>query len=335
MAFPSPVEAACRAQPLAAGLRRFVLASALWLLAFVALPVVLLGWQPYSVLSGSMAPAIRPGDVVLYSAVPTEVPTGAVVVFADPAGERGILTHRVVERDGHGGYRTKGDANPTPDSAVIAHDDIRGMGRLLVPLAGVPALWAGDERLGALSVLVAVLALLMAWTPRGASAGPPLVASSPYRTPPWCATSVRTRTPVRWPGAATLVVGTAMLLWLTGLSGAGFAATTSSTAETTAGTLHTPPDFAGEIVCESNSPAVDLSWSQPGETITSGYEIHRATDGGAPVLLTTITDRTVTSYRDATVQSSTTYDYTIRSVHRSWYSPDSGVVILATELLCL
>jgi signal peptidase len=115
----------------------FMLATAFW----VVLPTVVLGWSPNAITSGSMEPAIRTGDVVVGNPnVPTDLAPGAVVTFEANTGM--LITHRVIDVGADGRYITRGDANSDPDRPSITHDDIRSVGRILVPLAGYPSVWA-------------------------------------------------------------------------------------------------------------------------------------------------------------------------------------------------
>lgn len=117
------------------------LTAQLCLLAWVAIPALVLGWEPHVVTSASMAPKIRMGEVVL-SAPPSErqLETGTIVVFEDEQ-RGGLVTHRVVGQEADGSYRTQGDANPTPDRRPVPSERIVGVGRLLVPMAGLPVVW--------------------------------------------------------------------------------------------------------------------------------------------------------------------------------------------------
>lgn len=115
----------------------FMLATAFW----VVLPTVLLGWSPTAITSGSMEPAIRVGDVVVGNPdVPSDLGPGSVVTFESGTGM--LITHRVVAVDSDGRVVTRGDANSDPDRPSITHDEVRSVGRILVPLAGYPSVWA-------------------------------------------------------------------------------------------------------------------------------------------------------------------------------------------------
>ncbi len=119
----------------------FALTTGLWVLG----PVVVLGWEPVAITSGSMAPAIRVGDVVVFSEHQTSsVGPGSVIVFEDGTG--GLTTHRVVETLEDGRFITRGDANDVPDSTPVEPQRVRGVGRILVPFAGYPAAWSSGGR---------------------------------------------------------------------------------------------------------------------------------------------------------------------------------------------
>lgn len=120
--------------------------SWLWFLAgclVITLVPILFGWRPYLIESGSMAPRINVGDVVVAS--PEQDPAvllGRVAVFSDPDHPDRNKTHRVVRVADDGTLVTKGDANPTDDSQHVSVDAVRGMGRLLVKWVGLPIVWA-------------------------------------------------------------------------------------------------------------------------------------------------------------------------------------------------
>lgn len=120
--------------------------SWLWFLAgclVITLIPVLFGWRPYLIESGSMAPRINVGDVVIAS--PEQDPQvllGRVAVFTDPDRPDRNKTHRVVQVADDGTLVTKGDANPTNDSQHVSVDAVHGMGRLLVRWVGLPVIWA-------------------------------------------------------------------------------------------------------------------------------------------------------------------------------------------------
>jgi signal peptidase I len=110
----------------------------------VTLLPLLFGWRPYVVESGSMAPRIKVGDVIL--AAPEKDPKkllGHVTVFHDPDAARAgtIKSHRVVTINPDGTLTTKGDANPTVDSVHLQVSQVIGLGRLLVRWVGLPLIW--------------------------------------------------------------------------------------------------------------------------------------------------------------------------------------------------
>jgi signal peptidase I len=118
-----------------------VLSLAVWVL----LPTLVLGWGPVLVSSGSMAPAIRTGDIVLLDRPSAQQPVapGTVLTYRDGDGaDARLVTHRVRRLDRTGAYVTRGDANDTDDLHPVPGDRVEGYGRLLVPLLGRPVHWA-------------------------------------------------------------------------------------------------------------------------------------------------------------------------------------------------
>lgn len=129
------------------------------MLLWVLLPMILLGWKPLVVVSDSMAPLIRAGDVVLVDSPRDTVETGTIIAFE---ADSEVMLHRVVAVE-ETGYVTKGDANPNPDSTVVLHESVMGQGRLLVPYLGLARVMGWGWWL-ALGVLAA--AAIPAWRAR-------------------------------------------------------------------------------------------------------------------------------------------------------------------------
>ncbi|WP_454084478.1 signal peptidase I [Georgenia sp. Marseille-Q6866] len=125
---------------------RSALATLAGLLVWTVLPV-LIGWQPSVVLSGSMEPAIRMGDVVVTREVPASRLRPGQVLLADAPGEEGSrLLHRFDSTDDDGGLLLRGDANDAPDTLPVTADAVHGVGVLRVPWVGLPYAWAAQGR---------------------------------------------------------------------------------------------------------------------------------------------------------------------------------------------
>jgi len=92
----------------------------------------------FVILSGSMEPALSPGDVVIVSDA-ASVEVGDIITFS--SGGSIPITHRVVGvQDGQ--YITKGDANGNPDTAPVAPGSVLGRVIYTIPLIGYVILWA-------------------------------------------------------------------------------------------------------------------------------------------------------------------------------------------------
>ncbi len=93
---------------------------------------MLFGFSPLVVLSGSMEPAIYPGDVVLIRRQAEEAyQVGDIATYLDGAT---VYTHRIAAID-NGFYTMKGDANNTTDEVITA-DRFMGKVVLIIPKLG-------------------------------------------------------------------------------------------------------------------------------------------------------------------------------------------------------
>src|SRR3954447_17776201 len=94
------------------------LAVALFLL--LAVGPHLLGYRTMTMLTGSMAPQINPGDVTIVTPIAiSEVSEGMVITYHRPIEDHSLVTHRVIlvetAPDGSVSVQTKGDANAAAD----------------------------------------------------------------------------------------------------------------------------------------------------------------------------------------------------------------------------
>lgn len=132
------------------------------LLAVVAVPNAI-GMRSFTVMSGSMEPAIHTGDVVIDTRIPPlAARPGDVITFSDPSGRRRLITHRVRSIRARGDLVevvTKGDANNTVERWTVPISGRIGKVELRVWKLGYPLAYA-HSRYG-LIALVAIPALLL------------------------------------------------------------------------------------------------------------------------------------------------------------------------------
>ena len=107
----------------------------------LCLPLTLpriLGLTVYTVVSGSMEPAIPVGSLVYVKEVEAaEVQEGEIIAFYSASGSGAVITHRVVKNQiVSGKFITKGDANETEDAMPIAYELLVGKVVLHIPVLG-------------------------------------------------------------------------------------------------------------------------------------------------------------------------------------------------------
>ena len=137
----------------------------------------LIGFRSLVVVSGSMQPLLRPGDLVVDRMIsPGDLRIGDVVTFRDPTNPTALVTHRVRDVQLQGlsyAVTTKGDASNALQRWTIRANGRLGRVLLRIPVVGRPIFW-GRSRFGEVGLLV-VPALLLAvsllaqiWRPRPA-----------------------------------------------------------------------------------------------------------------------------------------------------------------------
>ncbi|SEP06805.1 signal peptidase I [Trujillonella endophytica] len=164
---PAPIRAAARL----AGrwtLRALVAAAVLAFLGLAVGPHVL-GYRTMTMLTGSMAPAIAPGDVIVSTPVDVDdVAVGMIITYRIPVDDHRVVTHRVVEvertaADGTLSVRTQGDANAAADpwTAVLSGDTAWQV-QAVVPKLGTVITALRDPAVST-ALVYGAPALLAAW----------------------------------------------------------------------------------------------------------------------------------------------------------------------------
>ena len=125
-----------------------------WIFNVLLLVVVAFSWFsvgvfplfPSVILTGSMEPLIRPGDMIIIKRIQKEedievLEVGDIINFR--RGEINI-THRILEIHtddaGNVSFQTKGDNNRSPDEEIVAAADVRGEIIYTLPKVGLPVL---------------------------------------------------------------------------------------------------------------------------------------------------------------------------------------------------
>jgi signal peptidase I len=150
------------------------------LLALVLAGPMVVGDHPHTDLSGSMEPAIHPGDVVMDEQIaPWEAKVGEIVTFRDPQNQSKLLTHRVVKMTDTGSsikFVTQGDANNTQEHWQVPATGEIGRVIYTVPWVGHIAVFARTKPgwmllIGLPLLLILIEELVRIWRPRPGEGG--------------------------------------------------------------------------------------------------------------------------------------------------------------------
>lgn len=138
----------------------------------------LAGYQTFTILSGSMEPAIATGDLVFDDRISVEdARVGDVITFREPGSQR-LITHRLMHKRVEGTVahmRTQGDANNAPERWNIPADGQLGRVAFRVPKGGYASSYLSERDMRLMLVVVpalllGILELARIWRPgpRGA-----------------------------------------------------------------------------------------------------------------------------------------------------------------------
>jgi len=145
--------------------------AAVGLVALLVVAPKVTGGAALTVLTGSMQPTLRPGDVVVVRGIDTadvcrQVSIGDIITYLPKADDPGLITHRVVAKtvgtfDDQTTCRliTQGDANSAADDP-ISPKQVRGVFWYGLPRLGWAKQWLVDNPA---VVVVAMLVVAAAW----------------------------------------------------------------------------------------------------------------------------------------------------------------------------
>lgn len=125
------------------------------------------GYLPLIVLTDSMYPDIKSGDLIIcHTADAESIRVNDVISFFDPQGNgTSIVTHRVVElveKDGTLYFRTKGDNNNTEDKELVPSDNLVGIYKTRIAGAGNVAMFMQSST-GLIICVIVPIALIAAY----------------------------------------------------------------------------------------------------------------------------------------------------------------------------
>ena len=147
-----------------------VLVAAMVVLAVALVGVRLVGFEVFTVLSGSMEPAYKTGSLIYVKDVdPMTLTDGDVITFM--LDEDTVATHRIVgvvpdETDPTTiRFRTKGDANFYEDGQLVHYKNVIGKPVFTIPGLGYAANYIQHPPGLYYAIIAAVVILLLAFLP--------------------------------------------------------------------------------------------------------------------------------------------------------------------------
>lgn len=147
-----------------------VIAVAVAILAVALVGVRIIGIKTYAVVSGSMEPTYPTGSLLYVKKINTkDLKVGDAVTFM--LNEDTVATHRIIEiipdneDSGVLRFRTKGDANDTPDGAAVHYKNIIGKPIFCIPYLGYVANFLRNPPGIYLAIGVAAVLIVLVFLP--------------------------------------------------------------------------------------------------------------------------------------------------------------------------
>ena len=134
------------------------------LLAVALVGVRLVGFQVFTVLSGSMEPTYHVGSLIYVKSVDyKELEPGDVITFM--LDENTVATHRIVEVVPDENDRTKGDANDAEDGGLVHYKNVIGTPVFTIPKLGYFASYIQNPPGTYVAISVGAILLILVFIP--------------------------------------------------------------------------------------------------------------------------------------------------------------------------
>ena len=147
-----------------------ILVTMVVILAILLVGVRLVGFQVFTVLSGSMEPTYHTGSLIYVKEVDyKEIEAGQVITFL--LDEDTVATHRVVEVVPDEAdatvlrYRTKGDANDAEDGSLVHYKNVLGSPVFSIPKLGYLANFIQNPPGMYIAIAAGAILLLLVFLP--------------------------------------------------------------------------------------------------------------------------------------------------------------------------
>ena len=126
-------------------------------------PINLFGYKSFVILTGSMEPNLKPGDMIFAkNAIKENLKVGDVITFRQN-GTSSTTTHRIIdiiEEDGKTYFKTKGDNNNSEDNDLVPYEDI--VGTMIFRISKVGKILMGITSTGGIALILIIL--LLRWS---------------------------------------------------------------------------------------------------------------------------------------------------------------------------
>ena len=126
------------------GVTSTIIVAIIFVFAIFLVIFRLFGFEIYTVMSGSMEPTLHTGSLIYVKQVdPATLKEGDIITFVADE-DKTIVTHRIYaieQENGNLMFRTKGDANDTPDGKATHYKNVLGVPSFQIPLIGYLAFY--------------------------------------------------------------------------------------------------------------------------------------------------------------------------------------------------
>lgn len=143
-----------------------VLVVIIVVIALALIGARIFGFNVYTVISGSMEPTYKVGDLLYVKKLPAEdIEVGDPITFVLNE-DLVVATHRVIDIDAENKhFYTKGDANDVADASPVHFNNYIGKPVFKIPVLGYVSLWIQNPPGTYIAIGIAVAVLIATFLP--------------------------------------------------------------------------------------------------------------------------------------------------------------------------
>lgn len=135
-----------------------IISIMIYVTAFLLIGIRFLGFTPYVITSGSMAPTYKLGSIVYLKKLQPKTIEPQTIISYVLNKDLAVVTHRVIENNQSAQtFKTKGDANIDVDPLLVSYNNVLGKVSFNIPYLGYLVLFIKQKAIRSLIIYITII----------------------------------------------------------------------------------------------------------------------------------------------------------------------------------